>query len=80
MTIRLPKHDVFDDILRIFGRRRAVYIPPNSYKKFGPYSVIVTKKEPFIKALFSSKDRILPNGWVYLDDLNVITGLDINSV
>jgi len=71
MTIRLPKPDVFDDILRLLGKRRAVHIPPNVDKKFGPYSTIIAKKESFIKVLISSKDRVLPNGWVYLEDLNV---------
>lgn len=71
MTIRLPKPDVFDDILRLLGKRRAVYIPPNVDKEFGPYSIIVGKKESFIKALISSKNRILPEGWVYLENLNV---------
>ena len=71
MTIRLPKPDVFDDILRLLGKRRAVYIPPNVDKEFGPYSTIIAKKESFIKALISSKDRVLSNGWVYLEDLNI---------
>jgi hypothetical protein len=71
MTIRLPKPDAFDRILRFMGKKRAVYIPPNVDKEFGPYSIIVAKKEFFIKALISSKDRILPKGWVYLDDFNV---------
>lgn len=70
MTLRLPRPDLFDDILRLFGKKRAVYIPPNVYKEFGPYSIIVGKKESFIKALISSKNRILPTGWVYLEDLN----------
>ena len=69
MTIRLPKPDVFDDILRLLGKRRAVYIPPNVDKKFGPYSIIVAKKESFIKALISSNERKLPNGWVFLDSV-----------
>jgi len=69
MTIRLPKPDIFDDILRLLGKRRAVYIPPNVDKEFGPYSIIVAKKESFIKALFSSKDRTLSEGWVFLDSV-----------
>ena len=69
MTIRLPKPDVFDDILRLLGKRRAVYIPPNVDKEFGPYSIIVAKKESFIKALISSNERKLPNGWVFLDSV-----------
>ena len=79
MTIRLPKPDVFDDILRLLGKRRAVYIPPNVDKEFGPYSIIVGKKESFIKALISSKNRILPKGWVYLEDFNVNTESEYKS-
>lgn len=80
MTIRLPKPNVFDCILCVLGKKRAVYIPPNVYKEFGPYSIITPRKESFIKALISSKDRTLSEGWVYLDNLNAITGLDINSI
>ena len=79
MTIRLPKPDVFDDILRLLGKRRAVYIPPNVDKEFGPYSIIVGKKESFIKALISSKDRVLSDGWVYLEDFNVNTESEYKS-
>ena len=70
MTIRKPKPDVLDYILRFFGKKRAVYIPPNVYKEFGPHPIILPKKESFIKALISSKDRVLSDGWVYLEDLN----------
>ena len=70
MTVRLPKPDAFDRILRFMGKKRAVYIPPNVDKEFGPYTIIVGKKESFIKALISSKNRILSDGWVYLEDLN----------
>ena len=77
MTIRLPEPDVFDRILRLLGKKRAVYIPSNVDKEFGPYSIIVGKKESFIKALICSKDRILSDGWVYLEDLNVNTEIRI---
>ena len=73
MTIRIPKPDIFDDILRLLGKRRAVYIPPKADEEFGRYSIVVAKKESFIKALISSKDRILSGGWVYLDNMNVNT-------
>ena len=79
MTIRLPKPDVFDDILRLLGKRRAVFIPPNVDNKFGPYSIVVAKKESFIKALISSNERKLPDGWVYLEDLNVNTEYENKS-
>jgi len=79
MTIRLPKPNIFDELLRLFGKRRAVYIPPNVNKEFGPYSIIVAKKESFVKALISSTNRVLPNGWVYLDDLNVNTEFENKS-
>ena len=73
MTIRLPKPNLFDDILRLLGKKRAVYIPPNVDKDFDPYSIIVAKEESFFKALISSTNRVLPNGWVYLEGLNVNT-------
>lgn len=69
MTIRLPKPNVFDELLRLFGKRRAVYIPPNVNKEFGPYSIVVAKKESFIKALISSNKRKLPDGWVFFDSV-----------
>ena len=69
MTVRLPKPDAFDRILRFMGKKRAVYIPPNVDKEFGPYTIIVGKKESFIRALFSSKDRTLSEGWVFLDSV-----------
>ena len=37
MTIRIPKIDMFDRILKLLGKKRAVYIPPNVDKEFGPY-------------------------------------------
>jgi len=79
MTVRLPKPNVFDDILKLLGKKRAVYIPPNIDKEFGPYTIIVGKKESFFKALISSKNRILSNGWIYLEDLNVNTESDNKS-
>jgi len=79
MTIRLPKPDVFDDILRLLGKRRPVYIPPKVDKELGSYSIIVAKKESFIKTLISSKNRILSDGWVYLEDLNVNAEPENNS-
>jgi hypothetical protein len=76
MTIRLPKPDVFDKILKLLGKKRAVYIPRSVYKEFGPYITIVAKKEPFIKALISSNERRLPEGWVFLS--SIINSLESN--
>jgi len=64
MTIKIQQPDMFDDILKMFGKKRAVYMPENP-KKYGYYQA---KRENFFKALFRSSARPLPEGWCYMDD------------
>ena len=80
MTIRLPKPDVFDRILRFFGKKRSVQLPPNVDKEFGSYSIIVAKKVSFIKALLSPWKIRLPKGCVYLENFKVNTGSEYGIV
>ncbi len=65
MTIRFSEPTVGDKFLALIGRKRAVYIPTNIYKTFGPYVIVQAKKESFWRALFRAKDQNPPEGWFY---------------
>jgi hypothetical protein len=65
MTIKIQPPDVLDDILKIFGKKRAVYMPEHSHK----YEYCLAKRENFFQALFRSSAKPLPKGWVYMDDI-----------
>ncbi len=67
MTIQLPTKSTGDHILKMLGRKRAVYCRAN-YKALGPYAYFGTRKEPFLLALFSRRDRVLKPGWLFLND------------
>jgi len=66
MTIKIQQPDVFDNILKMFGKKRAVYVPKNPHK----YGYYVAKRENFFQALFRSSAKPLPDGWCYMDDLH----------
>jgi len=66
MTIKIQQPDVSDGILKIFGKKKAVYLPENP-QKYGYYQV---KRENFFKALFRSSAKPLSEGWCYMDDLH----------
>jgi hypothetical protein len=65
MTIEIQQPNVFDYILKIFGKKRAVYVPANPHK----HGYYVAKRENFFQALFRSTAKPLPNGWYYMDDI-----------
>jgi hypothetical protein len=69
MTIRIPKKSFADKILDALGKKRGVKIPEDVYEKFGPYVYAQARKESFWRALFRSRHAKLPEGYVYIDDL-----------
>jgi hypothetical protein len=68
MTIQMPESDLPDKILHLFGKRRAVKIPVDIYKKFGPYVSARAVKESFWRALLRPKGQEPPEGYSYLED------------
>ena len=55
MTIKLPPENIFDAILKAFGKERKIIVPDGIdeiYKEKGPYVQIKTRREGFLKALF----------------------------
>lgn len=67
MTIRIPERTMGDKVLHILGKKRAVFVPGDIYKKHGPYVYARAQRESFLKALLRKKDGELPDGWVYVD-------------
>ena len=55
MTIKIPSENIFDKILKIFGKERKIIIPSEAgkiYDELGSYVQIKAKRENFFKALF----------------------------
>ena len=68
MTIKIQPPNIFDRILSLFGKKRAVYIPKNTgYEKYGTY---LAPRENFFRCLFRKDNAPLPSGWIYPDDLS----------
>lgn len=65
MTFRIPEESFADKILALMGKERAIWIPKDVYKRFGPYVYVQAKKESFWRALFRSKSEDPPLGWFY---------------
>jgi hypothetical protein len=54
MTIKIPPENIFDKILKIFGKERKIIIPSEAdkiYRKLGQHVQILAKRENFFKAL-----------------------------
>jgi len=49
----------------LIGKQRAIFIPPDVYKRFGPYVIVQPQKESFWRALVRSKKEEPPEGWFY---------------
>jgi len=64
MTIKVPTPNIYDRILKFFGKKRGVIIPTDFYKKFGQYVYAKAKRENFWKALLRPKGQNLPEGVV----------------
>ena len=69
MTIRMPRKSWADRLLDALGKKRAVKIPEGLYEKFGPYVYAQARKESFWRALLRSKQAKLPEGYMYIDDI-----------
>ena len=65
MTIRIPEETFADKLLAMMGKKRAVWIPTDVYKRFGPYVIVQAKRESFWKALARPKDQEPSKGWFY---------------
>ena len=55
MTIKVPPDNIWDNILKLFGKKRRIVMPESVdkiYEKFGQYAIIKDRKENFWKALF----------------------------
>ena len=65
MTIRIPEKTLADKLLTLIGKQRAIFIPPDVYKRFGPYVIVQPQKESFWRALVRSKKEEPPEGWFY---------------
>lgn len=60
MTIKIPRENIFDKILKLVKKERKVIISDNAYKVYqnkGPYVQIRGKRENFWKVLFRIKDH-----------------------
>ena len=60
MTIKPPKLTVGDIILKNLGKKRGMIVP----KDIKQYDYVRAQKEPFLKALFRSRNKELPNGMI----------------
>lgn len=65
MTIRIPEKTFADKLLAMMGKDRAIWIPKEIYKRFGPYVIIQAKKESFWRALRRPKGQKPSDGWFY---------------
>lgn len=58
MTVRVPRENAFDKILKHFGKHRHIVIPEGIdriYVEKGPYVQIMAKREGFIRSLFGKE-------------------------
>lgn len=60
MTIKMPPLSLGDRLLKMLGKRRAVYVPADAYAKFGPYAIVQGVKEPLFRALLRPRGKPLP--------------------
>jgi len=74
MTIKIHKKNVLDLILVAFGKKRAILLPNdiafNYSRDDSRYVYCDAQKEPFLKALLRSSNTPLPDGWIYIDEIN----------
>jgi len=65
MTYRIPRKTIADKLLAMIGKQRAIFIPQDVYKRFGPYVIVQPQKESFWLALARPKKEEPPEGWFY---------------
>ncbi len=73
MTIIFSEPTFGDKLLAFMGKKRAVFIP-NIYGRFGKYAYGRAIKEPFLRALIRPKNKDLPDGWFYQDEIMPVDG------
>jgi len=69
MTVKIPKPNFFDKLLKFLGKKRGVIVPTNAYEKYGQYVYASCQRESFWKALFRSKSKPFPENVFDLDTL-----------
>ena len=69
MTIKRPKAKIFDNLLKLLGKKRGIKVPLEAYEKYGQYVYVKAIKESFWKSLFRPKNKDLPEGYVDLYDM-----------
>jgi hypothetical protein len=68
MTIKIQPPNIFDRILSLIGKKRAVYISQKTgSQKYGTY---LAPRENFFRCLFRKDNAPLSSGWTYPDDLS----------
>jgi len=70
MTFRIPQETFADKILSMIGKKRALWIPKDAYRQFGPYVIMQARKESFWRALLRPKNQERLDGWFYCDNIH----------
>jgi len=65
MTITLRSANIFDKILKMFGKNRAFYVPQQN----GRYVYQRAIPESFLRAFLRPAHTSLPANWFYLPEL-----------
>ena len=65
MTIKIQAPNILDKLLNVFGKKRAVFLPPAS----NDYGYYLARRENFFRALFRLTSKSLPEGWMYPFDI-----------
>ncbi len=65
MTIKIQPPNIFDKIVAIFGKKRAVYIPEKAMG--GKYGIYEARRENILLALLRPENKPLPKGWQYTE-------------
>ena len=75
MTIRMPRENFSDKILKVFGKKRGARIPEGVFRNYDPQKVdvyAVAQKESFWKALSRPKDEELPEEYFNLYEFDTL--------
>ena len=68
MTIRFTETTMSDKLLSVIGKKRAVRVPKDVYKRFGPYVIVQPQQESFWRALVRTRNQEPPDGWFYCEN------------
>ncbi len=64
MTVYIPRENLFDKILHMLGKRRAIKIPEGARDLSNTYVQYMAGRELFISALLRPKNSPPPKGYV----------------